>query len=320
MNDENKSLKEELQNYETQKHADKNCLKAMQELVDSLTQNKLSSATAISELQSKVLKLESAIKVLTEENVKYSQYEIENESLKRQIKRLTDENDEVLRDFESMEKKFENVSKISLEHQKGLLLLEKSSENLETENVKLKSNMQKMNEKYDELKSLYDLKEQELKSQQIIQKELKSNENSEYKKLEKEYKELQDKKVKSDERLMLFKTKLKDFSLKLKQLKTTRENLVEIVHEYSATLPKWQLELSNISKIYVDKVTVYENRITELEHEITQMKNEEDDNSGKFFYYICSFLPSRILLLFYSKFQICYVLYASRYIIDIHEL
>lgn len=272
---ENLSLKEELQNYETQKHADKNCLKAMQELVDSLTQNKLNSTTTINELQNKILKLESALKLLNEENCKYSQYDIENESLKRQIKRLAEENDEVLKDFETLEKKFEDVSKISLEHQKGLLLLEKSSEKIEIENKSLRDEVKLKNKNYEELKKMLEIKEQELKSHQIIQKELKSNENAEYKRLQTEFTELKEQKFKSDEKLKLFKTKLKEFSVSLKQMKETRESLIEIVNEYSSTVPKWQSDLSNISKVFIEKIGHYEKRISELENELVALKSIE---------------------------------------------
>lgn len=278
MSKENIALKEELQNYETQKHADKNCLKAMQELVDSLTQNKLNSTTIINELQNKICNLESAIKVLTEENAKYAQTDIANESLKRQIKRLTTENDEILKDFETLEKKFENVSKISLEHQKGLLLLEKSTEKIENENKLLKNEIQFSKKNYEETKKMLDIKENELKSYQIIQKELKTKENAEYKKLQDENNELKERKLKSDERIMLFKTKLKEFSGKLKQLKITRENLVEIVNEYSVTVPKWQLELSNVSKVFFEKVELYENKIAKMEIELAESKKMENIN------------------------------------------
>lgn len=84
-------------NSETQKSADKECLKAMQEIVESLTEHKLSSTTKMDNLQHNIIQLEDKLKG-------YDNHLIENESLKRQLKRISNENEEVLGDVSILEK------------------------------------------------------------------------------------------------------------------------------------------------------------------------------------------------------------------------
>lgn len=72
----------------------------MQEMLEEFTQNKLNLTSEICEVR-KNLKL-------TDEHLKNTQ--IENESLNRQINRLTEENDSLLRDIDCMEEKLEQVS------------------------------------------------------------------------------------------------------------------------------------------------------------------------------------------------------------------
>lgn len=100
--EENKKLKEELNKFETQKDADKKSLIAMKEIVDALTENKLTLTTQVADHKAQCDRLQSELQ-------KFDQMAIENEALKRQMKRLSDENEELLTDLDAMEKKLDQV-------------------------------------------------------------------------------------------------------------------------------------------------------------------------------------------------------------------
>ncbi|XP_065083245.1 GRIP and coiled-coil domain-containing protein 2 [Ochlerotatus camptorhynchus] len=107
--EENRKLKEQLSQAETQKTADKDCLKAMQEMVSSLTEQKLQAAMKADELQKMVAGLRRELDgaaLLREQLEKFS---VENEAFQRQIKRLTDENEELLGDLSGMEAKMQKL-------------------------------------------------------------------------------------------------------------------------------------------------------------------------------------------------------------------
>lgn len=124
--EENRKLKEQLSLAETQKTADKDCLKAMQEMVSSLTEQKLNAAMKVDELEKAVAGLRREVDGAALLRDQLDKLSVENEAFQRQIKRLTDENEELLGDLSSMEAKMKEVedeketvkaSKVALEQE-----------------------------------------------------------------------------------------------------------------------------------------------------------------------------------------------------------
>ncbi|XP_055639389.1 GRIP and coiled-coil domain-containing protein 2 [Toxorhynchites rutilus septentrionalis] len=121
--EENKRLKEQLVQAETQKVADKECLKTMQEVVDSVTGQKLEAVMKVDELEKAVAGLRRELDgaaLLREQMERTSD---ERDALQRQIKRLTEENEDLLADLSSMEAKLaEGSDRIkSLENEKEII-------------------------------------------------------------------------------------------------------------------------------------------------------------------------------------------------------
>ncbi|XP_055607968.1 GRIP and coiled-coil domain-containing protein 2-like [Uranotaenia lowii] len=96
--EEIKQLKDQLNQAAAQKTADKDCLRAMQEVVDSLTEQKLQSAMRVDELQKSTVQLRGELEKLSDEN----------EAFQRQIKRATEENEELLGNLSQMEQKLKD--------------------------------------------------------------------------------------------------------------------------------------------------------------------------------------------------------------------
>lgn len=91
----------------------------MKEMVDSLTDHKLTATQKISDL-------ERHGDALKEKLRDYEQLSIENEAMKRQIVRLTEENDEQAVDLKNLDDKLEQVNRMSQQQNQELILLERS--------------------------------------------------------------------------------------------------------------------------------------------------------------------------------------------------
>lgn len=118
---ENKSLQETVDQLEEQKSADKDALKTMQEIVDNLTENKLRQTTRNQDLEDTVKRLEGKCKDNDAKLAQIDHLEIENESLKRQLKRVTAENDDLAREVANLE-----ANQVGEHQQTQLLQLEQS--------------------------------------------------------------------------------------------------------------------------------------------------------------------------------------------------
>lgn len=127
MTEENKRIREEKSKLEEDLAASKKSLDVQQELIDSLTQNKLSNATEIAELSKQVSNRDVSFKQL---HAKLDELTIENEVLKRQTKRLTEENESLLADMQS----FDERENLSLKINK----LSEESSNAPTDEIKIR--------------------------------------------------------------------------------------------------------------------------------------------------------------------------------------
>lgn len=78
------------------------------------------------------------------------------------------------------------------------------------------------------------------------------------------------------QKLKLYKLKLLEFSQKLKQLKSTKEILLNTVKEYSEALPKWQREILTVSKMIYEKLTELEKTNSELAMQLNDIQEKHN--------------------------------------------
>lgn len=137
--EENKSLANALKKLETQTRSE---TQTMQEIIDNLTQQKLESVTDKDNLKKRISSLENKVKDLQKElhieKNKSETFETENEGLHRQIKRLTEENDQLISNLDVLEKQISELNKIGDKQREELLVLEgKCAEFVNEENDKV---------------------------------------------------------------------------------------------------------------------------------------------------------------------------------------
>lgn len=253
-----------IEKLETQKQADKESLKAMQEIVDNLTERKLETANRISDLEKSLSVANMQITKVNEDINTLNEHAIENESLKRQIKRLTDENEELISEMEQLEAKSKeehlaDVAKLDDLKSANKKLLE-TTKNNEKFTMKLSDHQ----EQFDKISfKLQETKERNDKL--VFELSATSEQNS----------ILTQHSRKQADKLKLYKTKIIEFSAKLKQLKSSKEILAKIVAEYSQSVTKWQLDI------------------------ITAMKQIESKSTGECNYF--SLLESVLIVWFHSS-------------------
>lgn len=239
---------ERIEKLETQKLADKESLKAMQEIVNDLTEKKLETANRICDLEKSLSVANAQIANVNEELNVLQEHAIENESLKRRIKRLTDENEELISDMEQIE------AKTKEEH---LADVEKY-ENLQSENEKLmetaRSNERftiKLSDQEQFDKISLELQETKENVEKLMVELAATGEQNTI---------LTKHSRKQADKLKLYKSKIVEFSAKLKQLKLSKEILAKIVAEYSQSVTKWQLDIITAMKHIERKSTGEFNR------------------------------------------------------------
>lgn len=147
--EENNALKAQLQK------VDVKVQDASQELIDNLTQQKLTLITSIEELKQKNQHLENNLKQYEDSAQKLDQYETENVALKRQNVRLTKENEQLLTDLESLEKQIEQLKQLGMVQQTQLLELEKNKTLIEEKGI--------VDAKMSELQSMLSISLEEIK-------------------------------------------------------------------------------------------------------------------------------------------------------------
>lgn len=134
-------------------------LPAMQEMVQDFTDKNLILTEEVNNLKRKT----------KEDADRLTQFEIENESLKRQLGRLSDENDALLANVDRMEKAMQQVNALGNEQRKNLELLEVDIAKIkeaEAENASLRQQVATMEEESSVLQQKYQ-NIKELNSEQV---------------------------------------------------------------------------------------------------------------------------------------------------------
>lgn len=223
--EENRKLKEQLQLFETQKEADKNALITMKEMLEAYTEHKLQLTTQVSELE-KQRKIDRE---------KIEKLNIENESLKRQLDRLTEDNDSLLIDIENMEKQLQQVSGLGKEQKQNLVRLEEEINRLRENG---ENNKELITRNADLTKSL-----EELKEKYSFVKEINSEQRQKFNAL---------------------KDRFIDVHKKLKKLKECKRILLETQHEYADSVSQWQMEIIKASKLLCKELDSLREENTQL--------------------------------------------------------
>lgn len=291
------ALREKLSEFETQKSADKESLKTMQLLVDTLTQNKLDASNKIADLQKLISDGNKRVKTLSERS---NQFEIECEAQRRQIKRLTDENAEQEEDLRCLNEKFARVSELSQRQTQELLTLEQSVEkwkqieadfeNLREKNRQLKEKVTKANEEQtteainesnqqeleklkveiDQLQVESDASKTEIK--RLNETSMTANEEIDTKivLLVKTKNELAKENDELRHKLSKYRTKLIEFNGKVKLLKQSRNVLNDTVLQYATAVSQWQTEIDAASRHLVKQIDILNAERDELRVKLSE--------------------------------------------------
>lgn len=233
--EENKKLKNEIDCHEETIKS----IQALNELVENLTQNKLTTAMKIEELSKQISQYETKLKDQQDQLTNFNSISIENESLKRQIQRLSDENDQLLSKMDNNEKYEEKLQEI-------------------------KSMNELLNQNSNKIKSLIQ-ENSDLKSQIDSQSDSTPVDQVKYK---------YDKAVK---KLRLYREKISEISEKLELLKDDRKVLLTTTKEYSENVSKWQKDFANVSTRMIVNLRESKKQINEKNSQIEALKCEIEE-------------------------------------------
>lgn len=258
-------MKQDAANHEELRESAKKSLEAMQEMVESLTHNKLADATKLEDLNKQIFFKDKSLKELQNQHSTFNEMSIENEGLKRQLKRLSDENEDLLsqmQSFESTDKTTDLCCDVKVQIEKlNQELLEASKQN-EEKNRENKS-----------LQSLIDNNSSKIKK--IIQ------ENSELK----EILESRDEATPTDQvrikydkcikKLKVYREKICDISERFELLKADKEVLMSTTKEYSESVSKWQKEIAIASIKMIERIRESNEQLKLKNEEIEALKFKE---------------------------------------------
>lgn len=250
--------------HEEHRESDKKSAETMQEIIESLTENKLSNATRLEDLKQQISAKEKSLNELQNQLKTFNTMTIENEALKRQLKRLSDENDSLLSQMESLDSK------------------PAAGDEVHQQMVQLNEELSKISKQYEdkarETKSIKELMDNNsAKIRRLIQ------ENSELK----EALEMQSEATPSDQvkikydkcikKLKLYREKIFDISEKFKLLKADREVLVGTTREYSAYVSNWQKEIANASIKMIERIRESNKQLRLKDEEIESLKKQVEN-------------------------------------------
>ncbi|KPI93434.1 GRIP and coiled-coil domain-containing protein 2 [Papilio xuthus] len=252
------TYKQQLEKCETEKNTYLQNNKTLQELVDSLTEQKLNYITEIDGAQAKVkalgekchsfedeinrLKADLIIKdqSIADISLKLSDYDSEIISLKRQNNRLVEENEQLITQLSDMETRIAEFNNIGLQQREQLQILEQKFQTDDSSELKIK-----------ELNEI--IKQLELDIEAKV---------SSY-----------------EEKVGILDNKAKEMtnlyeSEKNKKDKNSRFILSKTVKEYSENVPKWQNEILKASKVLDKQINELNNKNASLNDEILDLRNE----------------------------------------------
>ncbi|XP_063833985.1 GRIP and coiled-coil domain-containing protein 2-like isoform X1 [Ostrinia nubilalis] len=292
MQNEVESYKLQLDKCETEKKVNLDSLHTLQELVDSLTEQKLNYITEVDSAKGKIKTLTIKCKDYEEEINKYkadvivrdknladtaqtlSDLDSEIISLKRQNNRLLEENEQLINQLSELEAQTVEFNNIGLEQRKQLQMLEdKVYSEEESKNV-IENLNKRIKELEDDLKAALDTKE--------------NNTNSDYENKIKEitqlYESEKNKKERANIKLRSYKDKILKCATCINQLKNSRFILTKTIKEYSENIPKWQNDIIKASKVLDDQLNELNNENSALKRKVLELENrlKSEQNDTQF--------------------------------------
>ncbi|KAL0850045.1 hypothetical protein ABMA28_011949 [Loxostege sticticalis] len=276
------SYKLQLDKCETEKKATLGSLNTLQELVDSLTEQKLNYITEVDSAKSKIKALNNKCKDYEDEINKYkadvivrdksladttqklSDLDSEIISLKRQNNRLLEENEQLINQLSELEAQTVEFNNIGLEQRKQLQMLEDKVQSEDESKTLIESLNKKIVELEEELKRTTDSKathgtaEYENKIKEITQL----------------YESEKIKKEKANIKLRSYKDKILKCAACINQLKNSRFILTKTIKEYSENIPKWQNDIIKASKVLDDQLKELNNENLILKDKVEKLEKE----------------------------------------------
>jgi len=256
--EENKQMKEELDKLKDQNGV-------MQEVVENLTQNKLTSANQIEEANKQIAKKDVSIQQLQTKN---DEVMIENESLKRQLQRLTDENDSLIDDMQAIESKSSKCDS------------EEENEKINKLNEEILSLKTQYDEKCNEISSLNEMIDNNsIKIKNLIQ------ENSELKtSIESSNTPSDEVKVRYEKvlkKLKAYREKLFEIYEQAKLIKAEKGVLLSLTKEYGDYIANWQKDIANASTRLVIQLKELNLEIKNKNEEIKKLEEALEAAKGQ---------------------------------------
>ncbi|XP_049887627.1 GRIP and coiled-coil domain-containing protein 2 [Pectinophora gossypiella] len=281
------SYKLQLEKCETEKKVCLENVRTLQELVDSLTEQKLNYITDLDAAQNKIKtyktkcdsyeeeikKYESNLILKEKQNIGIAQQlsDLDSEiiSLKRQNNRLEDENEQLINQLSDLETRVAEFNNIGLEQREQLKILEEKVQSDEAYKIKI-----------DELYKTIEKLENELKT-------AKPADNKEADEYENKIKELTHKceseKVKNEKaniKLRSYKDKILKCAACINQLKNSRFILTKTVKEYSENIPKWRNDIIKASKVLEDEINTLNNENKALKEKLQNLEKQADQKTS----------------------------------------
>ncbi|XP_050349638.1 GRIP and coiled-coil domain-containing protein 2 [Nymphalis io] len=279
--------KTQLENCEKQNITKENNVQTLQELVDSLTEQKLAFITELDAAKTKLrgvtakcIEYEEELKKqkddlnLKEQNLavasqKLSDLDSEVISLKRQNKRLLDENEQIITQLTELEARTEEFNQIGLQQRDQLQILEEKVQQDDTYQTKI----EELNNKIKQLEKKLAEPSQVTNEKEIHDLETKIGE------LTNLYESEKTKKEKANIKLRTYKDKILKCANCINQLKNSRFILTKTVKEYSENIPKWQNEIIKASKVLENQMTELNNENIILKEKLQHKKKELEEVS-----------------------------------------
>lgn len=277
---------------------------ATTELIETLTNEKLALVNQLEDLKIKYKKVEETNKLLQEQQSlsqeKLTTLDTENTSYKRQVTRLTDENEQLISDLSTLEAQISELHKLGVEQKAQLLELEKANgSGLDEFQSKLSQSLEevkKLNKnlvaKENEIQSL----SQELQALKIVRSSvLDSNKNCDsYVKeinelkfknesLNQEINIVQTTNGKLKDKVSLYHSKLKKFALTTKEIKDQKNEILKFFKIHVDQTNEWKEQLVVASQQLLSVINTLENENKTLKEErkinldITSAENDMKD-------------------------------------------
>lgn len=268
------NYKAQLEKCETEKKA---CLengRTLQELVDSLTEQKLNYITEVDSAQNKIRALNTKCvnyeeasnnfkgelivkdKTISDLNQKVSDLDIEVTSLKRQNNRFLQENEQLLSQLTEFEGRIAEFNSIGMQQREQLKALE---ERVQTEE-EYKTKIEELNKQIKQLEHNVNQVDIDYKSK--------------YEEVSHLYESEKSKKEKAYVKLRSYKDKILKCAACINQLKNSRFILKKTIKEYSENIPKWQNDLIKASRILDDQIHDLNNENIALKEKLLQVEKE----------------------------------------------